>query len=231
MRQEVPSENRSIHMDIRSHLLALSSQRRPTKVELHWVPSHIGITVNEKADKLAEEGGVIDEATDEIEPTFSHFRGLCERYITESFHTIARESTSPSIMRYLQINPRCEKPNLSVGGRKEQVQLTNLRVSSLSQCTHRCKDPPICTRCGEPFSSTHYLLHCPAAQEMTQLSKEFLTPDESDTLSDDEQAAMVLMAANGNPTRFHIMLEKYPISAKCKAEHNVLPARNCIRQF
>ena len=231
LQQDIPFENRAIHNRVRNHLKELSHKNSPSRVNLHWVPSHIGIFGNDEADRLAAEAGNLPEATDEVTQTFSHFRTLCERYITHSFQETARKSPDPRIIRYLEINPSCKRPNWGQGNRKGQVVITNLRVSSLEECTHRCQDKPVCGRCKEPFSTSHYLLNCLAAPEVRQLSQECLSNDEMDTLSIEEQSVIVLMHAAEYPERFQQTLAKYPIQASCKAKHPVISPQRSFRHF
>ena len=230
IRQSDPDENLAINYSIKDSLSQLRDAG--VAVTFKYVPSHVGIMGNEKADMLAKHGTELDEATDNADLTFSFYKNQCSSYIKHMYDlfTVNLGGDSESVKRYLHVNPNLDSPTLNNGTRSEQILLNNLRTHPLNVCTHHCSDPPLCSRCREPFSTTHYLFECPALDKLSSFCKNMLDPDQLQCLDSDAVSA-ALRGAAGNATQFGILVNGKPPRATCKKGHGIMIFHGRMRPY
>ena len=124
-----------------------------------WIPSHIGIRGNEKADMAAKESTDLDIS--DLKVPFTDFKQLINHFTFNKW----QESWNfcPNNKLY-QIKPILGEwlPGFRKS-RREEVVLSRLRIGH-SYFTHsfllRGEDPPECIACQEPYTIRHILLHC-----------------------------------------------------------------------
>ena len=139
---------------ILSYLLEVGSQ-----IEFCWIPGHVGIKGNEKADTIAKRH--ILHNIYEVKTPYSDFKPQISQYVNSLFqakwdacvgnklHEI-NETFLPSSKIYSDI-------------RKEDIIITRLRIGH-SRLTHKHylanEDPPECIPCNTPLTIKHVLLEC-----------------------------------------------------------------------
>ena len=154
-------ENRNLeHPVIREivHLLTYLNSVG-SEIEFCWIPGHVGIPGNEKADRTAKH--FIDNELYEIKIPFSDFKPCIAKYVNSLFQTTwnncsanklheINETFLPSIKIYSDI-------------RREDVILTRLRIGH-SRLTHKHyllgEDFPECIQCDCRLTIKHVLIEC-----------------------------------------------------------------------
>ena len=141
-------------VQILSYLNEVESQ-----VEFCWIPGHIGIKGNEKADNIAKK--IIDHNIYDIKLPFSDFKPRICKYVNSLFQTKwnnylgnklheINDTFLPSIKIYSE-------------NRKENRILTRLRIGH-SRLTHSHylvnEDFPECIPCNCPMTIKHMLIEC-----------------------------------------------------------------------
>ena len=141
-------------VQILSYLNEVESQ-----VEFCWIPGHIGIKGNEKADNIAKK--IIDHNIYDIKLPFSDFKPRICKYVNSLFQTKwnncfgnklheINDTFLPSITMYSE-------------NRTEDRIFTRLRIGH-SRLTHRHylvnEDFPECIPCDCPMTIKHMLIEC-----------------------------------------------------------------------
>ena len=130
------------------------------KIILFWIPSHVGIPGNEKADIAAKKA--LQNPISDMTIPFSDFRHNISNYIKNCW----QNAWNTEIHNKLHsINP---KIGLGVPihslSRREDVVMTRLRLGhTLLTHTHLLSNSPnpICPTCGSDLTINHILLTCP----------------------------------------------------------------------
>ena len=124
-----------------------------------WIPSHIGISNNERVDKKAKESLNLEQTGFKI--PFNNFKPFINRYIFDKWQTSWNETP---VDKLKEIKPIIKESKSVISSiRREAVVLTRLRIGH-TRITHswllnRDKQPN-CTRCDVPFTVKHFLLDC-----------------------------------------------------------------------
>ena len=129
------------------------------EIILCWLPSHIGISGNESADRKAKES--LSQIPSDFKIPFNNFKPFINKYILSKWQT----SWNGAVFNKLHaIEPNISKksyiPRLS---RKEDVVLTRLRIGH-TRLTHsyllQREEQPVCIGCNEPLTVKHILVDC-----------------------------------------------------------------------
>ncbi|XP_064106916.1 uncharacterized protein LOC135215892 [Macrobrachium nipponense] len=178
---------------VRRAIDLLSQIRRANRmVTFIWVPSHIGIKGNERADELAKEGARKERVDYKLTPSLSMLKDSVGMEIMQRYNEkieILKETHS-SIRKYLEITGG-KPPDYKLCGlesRREQTTYSRLRMQSryLWEVLPAVSPSETCCRlCGELRKHTlsHYLVECeeithyrPQGLSEVDLLKHFLQP-------------------------------------------------------
>lgn len=148
-----------LHNPLISDILYSYNAIRDRDVTLMWVPSHVGITGNERADATAKNALQNDEIHDVLVP-HSDYRPLTRSYVTDLWRSDwARETQNKLYQAGAQVNET--RPTLA--NLRDETVLTRLRIGHC-YITHsyllRGEPPPRCTFCNRTLSIHHILLAC-----------------------------------------------------------------------
>ena len=151
-----------------------------SQIEFCWIPGHVGIKGNEKADTIAKRH--IFHNIYVVKTPYSDFKPRISRYINSLFqakwdacvgnklHEI-NETFQPSSKIYSGVGNKLHEINKTFqpsskiysDTRKEHIILTRLRIGH-SRLTHKHylanEDPPECIPCKTPLTIKHVLLEC-----------------------------------------------------------------------
>ena len=129
------------------------------RIVICWLPSHVGIKGNEKADIAAKSALTLNIS--DLKIPFTDFKPSINTFV----HNKWQMSWNAAVFNKLySIKPSLGEwqPNYRID-RKEEVTLARLRIGH-TFITHsfllKGEDWPLCIPCQEPFSVKHFLLDC-----------------------------------------------------------------------
>ena len=172
-----PSNTLAYNVRYHTHLLKQSGK----DIRFVWVPSHIGIPGNEKADKLAKEAAIFNQYNNRRTLPLCDFktsnRKLQLKYWSDNWLETRRNKlrlTKPSVEPWESSN---------CASRQEELILCRLRIGHCYE-THsyllKGEDPPECDKCDLPLTVKHVLLDCPSLETAR---KQFFKLQSTDNLS------------------------------------------------
>ena len=140
---------------------------------LCWIPSHVGIPGNEKADRLAKES--LEQEIRPIPMPYTDFMGIPKRYCVKLWQDMW--DVTPQFLTH--INPKLTRkiydPSLS---RREERALCRLRIGH-TRLTHSFKmegkNRSNCDECSVPLTVRHIMSECAKYQDQ----REMILPGES----------------------------------------------------
>ena len=129
-------------------------------VRLCWIPSHVGIIGNERADKAARRATEARYRRRLPLPAADFFPSI-RSYILEKWQY--RWDSQPR-NKLREIKPRLGAWSSSLrGSRRQEVLLSRIRIGHTYDTHHYLlcgDDRPLCPRCGDPLSVRHVLTEC-----------------------------------------------------------------------
>ena len=134
-------------------------------VTLQWIPAHIGVPGNERADRLAKAAAELEQPDNPV--SYSEVRTLIKAWISAGWETSWREGkTGRALARYvLRANQADPWWTLE---RKEQSLITQLRLGHVPTRMYlarfsRSTDllDPRCRHCGQAMETVEHLILCP----------------------------------------------------------------------
>ena len=136
-------------LDILKQYCILTKQNKT--VEFCWIPSHIGIYGNTKADKAAKDALNFEIA--EFHIPYTDLKFSIKKYVN-SLWQICWDSYHTS--KLYSIQNKVNKPCNTILKREDEVIISRLRIGH-SKLTHSYlmnkEDPPECISCNCPLSS------------------------------------------------------------------------------
>ena len=162
-----------LHVRERIHYL---TNNYPFHLSFPWIPSHIGIRGNEKADTLAKNGLQL-RPTNNIKLPHSDFRPMIKPYIYEKWQVHWDEQVEKNL-KLKEIQPTIGTWKYSSRkSRREEIILARLRIGH-THFTHsfirRREPPPECVTCNCQFTVEHILLEC---EDFSMLRRIYFTED------------------------------------------------------
>ncbi|XP_034171030.2 uncharacterized protein LOC117600134 [Osmia lignaria lignaria] len=153
------SYNDTIQQIIETHQKIISNAN---KIQIIWIPSHVGITGNEKVDQAAREA---------VDASQTVYNKLCldealkmtKKKLRSQWETEWKTTAST---RSLNINKKFFKTHTThtEQPRREQVAISRIRIGH-TKTTHSyllTKDPvPRCEECHAQLTIDHLILNCP----------------------------------------------------------------------
>ena len=169
--------NATIFSDSKSGLLALSKPQPPSisstalvprirrvllhpgqRIHLRWIPAHVGLPGNERADQLAKDATTkqhIDIQTTQLSSPKLQIDQAAQQTWNTWINRRKTESTTIARMdrntKHQPYRPKTQLPR----------HLETLLVAARTESLPEWYDHPDCPHCGLPDSWTHRILHCP----------------------------------------------------------------------
>ena len=152
----------SSHSLINSILSACKSLPKGKIVEFCWVPSHIGIQGNEKADQAAK-NAVSDPDVSGILIPYTDLKTVSNMYVKK-----VMQANWDSIVnnKLKELKPTLGKTVLNgIEKRGDEVRMHRVRIGH-TYLTHNYllsgENQPVCVTCQVPLTVKHILIECPA---------------------------------------------------------------------
>ena len=150
--------------EVQEWLVLLHSRKRIT-VNFCWVPAHVGIKGNEKADKAAKEAALLLNITPITIP-YSDFKEIIYLFIRDKWQAIWNNLDNNCKLK--EIRPCVQKWHSSnQPNRRTSIVLTRLRIGH-THATHSFlmksgegRQAPVCNACQCILNVKHILVDCP----------------------------------------------------------------------
>ena len=164
-----PNPNNNFIKRILNILVSINSN---VKIHFIWIPGHVGIKGNERADKLAKEALAQTCQQSKI-LEFSDLKALTNSYI----NSLWQEEWNLEVGNKLrEIIPRLTERHVGhTNNRREETLLSRLRIGH-TWLTHgyllRDEEVPFCHSCDSVFNIRHILIEC---IDLSQVRRQFFT--------------------------------------------------------
>ena len=201
------SDNVGLVTSILARAQTLAAQG--TRLRLNWIPSHVGLAGNERADEAARLATKLPNPTSFIRPSLSHIREQARksaRTQTRSIHE-GMIMTSPSMKWYHQVTNFEPLAPDKHQNRATTVAIHRLRLGYRSWADIQPEgDGTICKHCNtltdEPL--LHYVLRCPATVQL-RLNQPDVRP-----AGRREEAADIVKQSCKDPQILQAVLKRFP---------------------
>ena len=162
IKQTMPSHH--LVQELQDWLVLLKS-RKNISITFCWVPAHVGVDGNERADKAAK------EALELLNPSpisipYSDFKSIIHSHFKNKWQT--RWSSLTTNTKLKEIHPSVDKwSSCNATSRRESIILTRMRIGH-THATHSFlmksgegRQFPFCDTCQASLSVKHVLIECP----------------------------------------------------------------------
>ena len=164
-------ENKALIKDI--HILLYQHKTANRQVTINWIPSHIGISGNDKADGLAKTTKYVDHVQIHVQSTISQIKKQLAPKVKKLMHEEIKNQTrigSPSCIWYLNATELIPHPVDRNISRKLAVIIHRLRLGYKTtwQTIEGAARP--CNYCNNSPDAPllHYLLECPQTASLRE---------------------------------------------------------------
>ena len=159
MKQINPIDTRILCLKLHIHLLI----NKGKKIVFTWIPSHIGIEGNERADTLAKEAlNLPIDPNKNPKLPYSDYRPKVKKHILSLWNTEWEEEKEKQ-NKLFEIKPKLKPRSPHSLSRKESVVLTRLKIGH-TKLTHQHllakEEAPVCVGCNSNLTVKHILLDC-----------------------------------------------------------------------
>ena len=165
LQNHTPSENLELVSLIQRQIRTISSRNGSTT--FHWIPSHVGIPLNEKADALALSATQKENINVNIKQSRSQLKRIAARKLSQDFNTFVTQASrlSHSIQWRTSSTQNLPKQLSSRLPRHIEVRIYRLRLGYRCswEISHRSNRQ--CDICANDTSHPllHYILQCPSS--------------------------------------------------------------------
>ena len=152
-----------------------------TQLVIAWVPSHVGVSGNEKADRLAKAALTLNLAA-HSRVCWSNLKPRVDTYICTAWQALWNDQTRNKLY---EIRPNLKESLCNTTQplyRKQETVMTRLRIGH-TWITHsyllKKEDQPFCHACDNPFTVKHILVEC---SDFTHIRNKYYTTTDVHTL-------------------------------------------------
>jgi len=134
-------------------------------IELCWIPSHVNMPGNERADTAAKAALCLPVTSMKLPA--SEFKPCTFRFCLEEWQDIWNSAANNKLYAIYPTVGKCVRNNLA--SRRDAVIVNRLKIGH-SRLTHSYllsgEDQPICTKCETVLTVKHILLDCPELRDV-----------------------------------------------------------------
>jgi ribonuclease HI len=147
-----------------SDIISEKESKRQISTKLVWIPSHVGVEGNEKADTLAKSALTKKIVDFSINTTKIEINDKIDRLMLNEWQKLYEKS--PTGCAYKELEPKVSlQTKYTNRNRRKEIEITRLRLGKccLNQYLYRINKHPTgyCDFCKVPETITHFLLQCP----------------------------------------------------------------------
>ena len=173
-------DNVQLLSSIHQHLQAL--YRQNTDVCFHWVPGHVGVSGNERADAAARRGSTGPVVTFSLPPSYKQIKSKVNRAAWNASGGLLQDAVaegSRSATWYVTATRECPRIHPCPFPPPVTRHLVRLRLGFLCSSQILGGDPARCAHCLEEPQEplVHYILECPASHSLRRLIPAIPEPD------------------------------------------------------
>ena len=185
---------------------ASTLKQRGIQVILNWVPSHINLGGNDRADKLANEAKSLD-VIEYAEHTPGTFNYLVDSFISNRLESIYTDYTSASKDWYQKIT--VVGHNI-LNNRLADIQLRRLRFWAYTRNFTGLSPLTLCRHCQQVYDMVHYLLNCQAYPKHHRIIVKGHRRPEDHKRPDGHLVALLIRKSTFLPDMLTPLLQKDP---------------------